>query len=66
MGYWLDGNNECEMKFEHYGNWNDKELEEHEEVELGYESKHGPYWRGFEIVQLFKRERSPLNEDDEL
>lgn len=61
-GYWLDGHQECDDKFQHYGHWNDKALEEHQDKEELAGSKYGPFWEGFERVEIFgKRERSSVD-----
>jgi len=58
-GYWITGPNEC--KFQHYGNWSDKELIEHEKIEQGHINKHH-FWLGFEQIQIFgKRERTSID-----
>jgi len=53
-GYWLDGHNDCKSEFEHLGNWSDKELYKHQDIELALDDNKTRFWEGFEQVQIFK------------
>ena len=51
-GYWSSGQHDC--PFEHLGNWDDKELHEHQDYELKFDDGKTHFWEGFEQVQIFK------------
>ncbi len=52
-GRYADGKYRCEYKFVHNGEWDDKELEEHQKLEEEDDSKYD-YWLGFLEVKKRK------------
>ena len=53
-GMWIDGHNKCD--FMHIGNWGDKELHEHEAIELSKEDGKTTFWLGYEQDTFYVKE----------